>query len=160
VLVFEDLHWGDAPSVEFVDAALRTLRGRPLLVLALGRPEVDDKFAKLWPDRDLQRVALPGLSVKACRRLVRHALGEIVEDQATRIIERADGNPLYLEELLRAVGAGADLVEGAVPNSVLGMVQMRFDALGSEAKRVLRAASVFGQTFRSTGVKALLGDKE
>jgi serine/threonine protein kinase/tetratricopeptide (TPR) repeat protein len=158
LLVLEDLHWGDAPSVQLVDAALRTLRERPLMVVAFARPEVDERFTGLWADRDVQRIALAPLTSKACQKLARHVLGSISAEKAAWIVERADGNPFYLEELLRAVASGADLRGGTLPATVIGMVQARFDALGSEAKRVLRAAAVFGETFRSAGVKALVGE--
>jgi tetratricopeptide (TPR) repeat protein len=158
LLVLEDLHWGDAPSVQLVDAALRTLRDRPLMVIAFARPEVDERFTGLWADRDVQRISLAPLTSKACQKLARHVLGSISAEKAAWIVERADGNPFYLEELLRAVASGADLRGGTLPATVIGMVQARFDALGSEAKRVLRAAAVFGETFRSSGVKALVGE--
>jgi tetratricopeptide (TPR) repeat protein len=158
LLALEDLHWGDAPSVQFVDAALRTLRERPLMVLAFARPEVDDTFPNLWAERDLQRISLPPLTPKSAQKLVRAAIADLPDDQAAWIIERADGNPFYLEELVRAVGAGAGT--HALPETVTGMVQARFDALGPDAKRVLRAAAVFGQTFRSAGVRHLLGGDE
>jgi serine/threonine protein kinase/tetratricopeptide (TPR) repeat protein len=160
LLVLEDLHWGDAPSVQLVDAALRTLRDRPLMVVAFARPEVDERFTGLWAERDVQRIALAPLTSKACQKLARHVLGSISAEKAAWIVERADGNPFYLEELLRAVAAGADLRGGNVPPTVIGMVQARFDALGTEAKRVLRAAAVFGETFRAAGVKALVGEED
>jgi eukaryotic-like serine/threonine-protein kinase len=160
VLVLEDMQWGDVPSVQLVDAALRTLRDRPLMVLALGRPDVDERFPALWAERDVQRVSLAPLTSKACQKLARHVLGNVSAEKAAWIVERADGNPFFLEELLRAVASGADLKSGGLPDTVIGMVQARFDALGGEAKRVLRAASVFGQTFRAVGVKALLGGED
>jgi tetratricopeptide (TPR) repeat protein len=125
------------------------------MVLAFARPEVDDKFPNLWTERDLQRISLPPLTPRSAQKLVKAALPEMSGDQAAWIVERADGNPFYLEELIRAVAAGAGT--HALPETVIGMVQARFDALGADAKRVLRAAAVFGQTFRPAGVRHLLG---
>jgi tetratricopeptide (TPR) repeat protein len=158
LLVLEDLDWGDVPSVAFVDAALRTAAQRPVMVLALAHPEVDDRFPGLWSERDLQRLPLAPLSARAARRLVEHIVQGLPPERAAHLVERADGNPFYLEELARALGRGA-LAE-SLPETVLGMVQARFDALGADAKRVLRAASVFGQTFRAEGVRALIGDED
>jgi tetratricopeptide (TPR) repeat protein len=159
LLVFEDLHWGDVPSVQLVEAALRTLRERPLMVLAFARPEVDDKFPGLWTERDLQRIALAPLTARSAQKLVQHIISDLPPEKATWIVERADGNPFYLEELVRAVGQGTDL-DQALPDTVIGMVQARFDALGPEAKRVLRGAAVFGHSFRAAGVRALVGDDD
>jgi serine/threonine protein kinase/tetratricopeptide (TPR) repeat protein len=161
LIVLEDLHWGDFPSVQLVDAALRTLRERPLMVLGLGRSEVDDKFPGLWVDRDLQRVALAPMTPKSAQKLIQHILGDVPTDKTAWIVERADGNPFYLEELVRAVGEGGGPdVAQALPDTVIGMVQARFDALGPDAKRVLRAAAIFGHNFRPSGVRALVGDED
>jgi tetratricopeptide (TPR) repeat protein len=158
LLVLEDVQWGDRPSVQFVDAALRALRERPLMVLALARPEVDEQFPDLWDGRDLQRVTLRALTRKACQNLAGQILGEALAPAVQDwLVERADGNPFYLEELIRAVASGS---RTALPETVVGMVQARLDALGSDAKRVLRAASIFGLGFRQGGVSALISDRD
>ena len=158
LLILEDIHWGDRPSIQFIDAALRALRDKPLMVLALARPEVDESFPGLWHDRDLQRVSLRPLTRKACQNLVQQILGtELDATTQDWLLERSDGNPFYLEELIRAVSGGAHT---GLPETVVGMVQARLDALGTDAKRVLRAASVFGQTFTRSGVSALISDRD
>jgi tetratricopeptide (TPR) repeat protein len=158
LLVFEDMHWGDAPSVQLVDAALRTLRDQPLMVLGFSRPDVDDKFPNLWCERDLQRIALAPLTPKSAQKLIAHMVADLPPEKAAWIVERADGNPFYLEELVRAVSTGGSTQH--LPDTVIGMVQARFDAIGNDAKRVLRAAAVYGQTFRASGLRALLGDED
>jgi tetratricopeptide (TPR) repeat protein len=155
LLVLEDLHWGDLGTISFIDAALRILREQPLMVLALARPDVETSFPDLWRGRELQIIHLAPLSRRASEKLVREALGADVTDEVVRqIVARADGNAFYLEELIRATAAGR---AEALPDSVIGMVQARLDTEGSEAKRVLRAASVFGERFSRAGVAALLG---
>jgi tetratricopeptide (TPR) repeat protein len=155
LLVLEDLHWGDLPTVKLVDAALRQLESRPFMVLALGRPELHQMFPRIWSGRGVEEVHLARLPRRAGERLVRDVLGEQLDDAAMNgLLERADGNAFYLEELIRASATG----EGAaLPETVLAMVQARLEALDAEARRVLRAASVFGQTFTEGGVTALLG---
>ena len=155
LIALEDLHWGDLPSVKLIDAALGKLHDRPLLVVALGRPEVDELFPKLWAERGAQAIRLSELGRRAAERLVRHALGEAASaDVVARIVERAAGNAFYLEELIRSVaeGRGQDL-----PETVLAMAQARLDAFGPVEKRLLRAASVFGEAFWEGSVGALLG---
>ncbi|MDC3961560.1 serine/threonine-protein kinase [Polyangium jinanense] len=161
LLVLEDLHWGDLPTVRFVDAALRNLQHRPFLVLALARPEVDELFPKLWSERPLHKVRLRPLSSKASERLVAQVLGETVSPETKkRIVALADGNAFYLEELVRAVAEArsADTPGGTeLPETVLAMVQARLEALPAEARRYLRAASVFGEIFFRDGLMTLLG---
>src|SRR5262249_36759792 len=77
VLVLEDLHWGDLPSVKFVGAALRTLADAPLTVLALARPEVHGLFPRMWADGGgrVTEIRLSALTRKASEALVREVLG-------------------------------------------------------------------------------------
>jgi serine/threonine protein kinase/predicted ATPase len=155
LVVLDDLQWGDQPTVQLVDVVLKRLRDMPFMVLAVARPEVRERFPRLWPDRTVISLPLAGLSKRASERLVREVLGEqVTEAQVHSVVSRADGNALYLEELIRAAAAGQS---DGLPTTVLGMVQARFDALDPEARRALRAASVFGRTFWRGGVAALLG---
>jgi len=73
-----------------------------------------------------------------------------------RIVDQAAGNALYLEELIRAVADGKG---DAMPETVLAMLQSRIAGLDASARRVLRAASVFGATFWLGGLRALSGGK-
>ena len=154
LLVLEDLHWGDLPSVTFVEAALRHLAGKAFMVLALARPEVHTLFPSLWSEQNMIELRLPPLTPKASSKLVREVLGAVSEEVVGRIVDRAGGNPFYLEEIMRAAVEGSD---EASPGTVLAMVQARLDALEPEARRVLRAASVFGKRFPQGGVIDLLG---
>jgi tetratricopeptide (TPR) repeat protein len=155
LLLLEDLHWGDLGTVSFIDTALRNLREQPFMVLAMGRPDVHARFPDLWAEREMQIIRLAPLSKRASEKLVREALGPGVPDSLIeQLIARADGNAFYLEELIRATAAGR---HEALPDSVIGMVQARLDAEGPQARRVLRAASVFGERFSQAGVAALLG---
>jgi len=153
LLVLDDLHWGDLPTLRVVDSALRALHDRSLFVLILARPEVHDVFPRLLHERELQEVRLGAMPKRACERLIRDALGERATDEVVAWIgDRAQGNAFFIEELIRAVAASTR----DVPDTVLGVVQARLDALGTDAKRALRAASVFGETFWQRGVEALL----
>jgi tetratricopeptide (TPR) repeat protein len=155
LLVLEDLQWGDGATARLVDSTLRNLRDLPLMVLVLARPEAQNDLLSAWTKRDVPVIRLGPLPSRAAERLVRDALDASVSDEVVRqIVERAAGNPFYLEELIRAVAAGRGDV---LPDSVLGTVEARLDAEGSDAKRVLRAASVFGDRFWLGGVAALLG---
>jgi predicted ATPase len=157
LLVLEELHWADARTVQLVDEALRALAERPLLVLALARPEVKELFPGLW-GQHVQEFALRGLSRKASARLAREVLGpEVPEPIVERVVEQAAGNALFLEGLLRAVAEGQG---ESPPAAVLAMLQARLLRLEPEARQVLLAASLFGRTFWAGGVRALLGSGE
>jgi PAS domain-containing protein len=155
LFVLEDLHWGDRPTVQFLDHALRELHDRRVFVLALARPEVHEVFPRLWAERRFMELRLMQLGRKAIDRLARHVLGdEAGAETIERLARLSDGNAFYLEELLRATveARGADL-----PETVVAMVQSRLAALDGESRRLLRAASVFGEVSWTGGITALLG---
>ncbi|WP_437874503.1 serine/threonine-protein kinase [Sorangium sp. So ce513] len=156
VLVLEDLHWGDLPTVQCVDAALRLLGERPLMVLALARPEVRATFPSLWAERSAIEIGLGELPRRACERMVRAALGDRPDDDhVAEIVRRAAGNPFFVEELVRATAEGRDAREA--PETVLAMVQARFKDLDAEGRRLLRAGSVLGEVFWRGAAARLLG---
>lgn len=151
LLVLEDLHWGDASSVAWLSEAMHELADRPLMVLAFGRPEVRGQFSTLWT----QEISLGALTRRAAERLVRSVLGDAVPREVVeRVVERSEGNAYYLEELIRRVAEGGS---DELPGTVLAMVQSRLERLEPDARRVLRAASVFGETFWDGAASALLG---
>ncbi|MBI2373408.1 MAG: protein kinase [Deltaproteobacteria bacterium] len=156
LLAIEDLHWGDLPSVRLLDAALRRLASRPLFVVATARPEVHERFPALWSQRSLKEVSIGALRKSASEKLARAVLGrDAPVDLVAAVVERAAGHPFLLEELLRALLAGRTLDE--LPDSVLAVVEARLYAFDPELRRVLRAASVLGESFWVGGVRALLG---
>ena len=130
VLVLEDLHWGDLPSVTFIDSALRAASERPFMVLAIARGEVHETFPNLWEQRSLQEIRLGPLVRRAGERLVREVLGDDVDPaQCARLLDRAAGNVFYLEELIRAFAEGSGLAPArtgtTLPPPSLGAARAR-----------------------------------
>jgi tetratricopeptide (TPR) repeat protein len=158
--VLEDLHWADAQSVHLVGDLVRELEGQPLMILALSRPEIAERFPRLWEGIS-QQIPLRGLGKKAGERLVREVLeGALPEATVARLVEQAAGNVLFLEELIRAEAEGKAALDDAPLATVLAMLQARLSRLPSGVRRALRAASVFGHQFWRGGVQALLGAGE
>jgi eukaryotic-like serine/threonine-protein kinase len=157
VLVLEDLQWGDLPTVRFIDASLRRFENRPLFVVATARPSIAHIFPALWADRGLTEMRLSALTRRACERVVRAVLGDGPSAaDVQRLIAASGGNPYFLEEFIRAYASGA---AAGPPETLVAMVQARIERLDPEARRVLRAASVFGTHFNEAGLQALLGDR-
>ncbi len=156
LLVLEDLHWSDAPSVRLVEELLREVGERPFMVLAMARPEVKELFPGLWMQH-LQELPLRGLSQKASTRLIQEVLGpDLPEAVVTRLVEQAAGNALFLEELIRgeAEGRGQE-----TPGTVLAMLQSRLQRLDPGPRRVLLAASIFGRAFWTSGIQDLVEEE-
>ncbi|UQA62911.1 serine/threonine-protein kinase [Polyangium aurulentum] len=154
LIVLDDLHWGDALTVRLVDAALRSLEDRPLMVLALGRPEVLETFPDLRRFEHL--LSLRPLVRRACERLAREVLGAPASpDAIARIVDRSGGNALFLEELIRGAAEGRG---DEAPPTVLAMLQARIARLDPAARRLLRVASIFGEELTLSGLRALLDE--
>lgn len=157
LLTVEDLHWADRQALDVLASLARAVVDRPAILIMTTRIEGDPVDAA-W------RVQTPGttlmtLDLRPLRREEALALAaqlfESTEQFALRCIERADGNPLFLEQLLRnAEEAG----EEAVPGSVQSIVQARMDTLAPIDKRALQAASVLGQRFSLDALRQLTDD--
>ena len=157
LLVLDDLHWGDPPSIRCLDKALRLLGERRFMVLAFARPDVESLLAAPFAERGVLRWPLRELTPAVSARLVRSVLGEAVEDATLhRIVQQAAGNAFCLEEMMRGVAEGQG---DTAPDTVLAMVESRLAKLDVRSRRYLRAASVFGDSFREDGVCALLGEE-
>lgn len=162
LLVLEDLHWGDALTVKLVDAALQACAEVPFMAMALARPEIRDQHPALWRRHGITEIVLQPLSKRASERLAQQVLRQVLGrdvDQLTvsRIVEQAAGNALFLEELVRAVAEGNG---DRLPESVLAMLQSRIGRLPTDDRKVLRAASVFGELFWRGGVQMVTGTYE
>jgi len=152
VIVLEDAQWADETTLDLVDTLLgcRDLRCG---VFAFARPELDQRAPQLWSKKNVTRLSLAPLSPAAAERLVGGALPRAAPRIRASIVERAGGNALFLEELVRAAAEGRD----ELPLSVHALVQTRLDRRSTGAREVMRAASIFGQTFWGGGAEALLG---
>ena len=156
VLVFHELHWAEDPLLGFVSTLLETERESPLFVLCLARPELLDRSPG-WTGR-------PGSLVHILEPLAREHAAELLEalvgqrsiHPAVResILERAGGNPFFIEELVRLLlekgglpTADALQVATTVPGTVQAVVSARLDALPPDAKRIVQTASVIGEEF-------------
>ena len=153
VLAVDDARYVDRATLGLLDDVLRLHETRPLVVILAGPSEPDE--ASLWIEREPMRCRLGRLLPRAARALVLREIGaaEASAQVVDRVLERGDGNPRHLEELARAVRDG----ETELPTSVLAMVEARLAVLSADARRVARAASVFGPRAPEAGVRVLVG---
>jgi tetratricopeptide (TPR) repeat protein len=155
VMILDDLHAADRATIELLDEVMRRLRERPVLLVALGRPEVLERFPSLWQHRSPTHVRLSPLASDAARVLVDAVVSAKVPEQDREdLVRHAAGNPFFLEELIRHRESGG---VDALPQSLVAMVQSRLERLPPESRRALRAASVFGVSFPVGGLLAVLG---
>lgn len=156
VVVLEDLEHADRASIDLLEEAMRQAEQAPLFVLGLARPSIDETLPAIFRERRRIELCLGPLPDSAVRELVQSVAYDIDGIDSDSLAERTGGNPLLVEELIRAAAAGR--ASGA-PQSVLAMLQSRFEGLSLHERRVARLASVFGEAFTKDAIVRLAGEE-
>ncbi|MHB8643240.1 MAG: AAA family ATPase [Gaiellaceae bacterium] len=158
VLVFEDLHWAESTLLDLLEYLIGWIRGAPILLLCLSRPELLDATPS-WAGG---AISLEPLGEEDVRALAAAALGSgpLDPDIAEHVAAAADGNPLFAEELTRMLveeGAVANidgvwtptgaLDESPVPPTINALLAARLDRLEPDERTVIQCASVVGKEF-------------
>ena len=146
VLVIEDLHWADPSTVAWLDASIDELAAARCIVLLTYRPTFTPPW---WPRRQLLQLAIGPLTPAQTERMVTDLAGDaaVPDDVRRRVVARADGIPLFVEELTKAVSeAGAQTRGGQVPVALSDLLLARLDRVG-KAKATARWAAVLGREF-------------
>ena len=153
-LIFEDLHWSSESLLDLVDFVMQAHGDAPILMVAVCRPEMLDHRPG-WGGgrRNFTNLFLEPLADSEMSGLVRDLFGDASDSTVYAVVSRAGGNPFYAEELVRSVAnrGAAD----ALPDTVQASIQARLDLLPADERRVLQLGSIFGRTFRISGVLAL-----
>ncbi|MFO1059485.1 MAG: adenylate/guanylate cyclase domain-containing protein [Dongiaceae bacterium] len=153
LLTIEDAHWADPVTLAYLsDLAAACARSAALLVVT-ARPEGDALLAAWRAESRPLTVDLAPLPEEAAQQLAGSLLTGR-RDVAAACVRRAEGNPLFLEQLLRAAEAGA----GDLPGSLRSIVLARMDRLGRRDRQALRAAAVLGQRFTLAQLRHLMDD--
>ena len=173
VLLLEDLHWADDGSLRWLDSADAVLRGAPVLVVATTRPALLEERPHWGEGLDHHvRLPLAALSRRESRLLVHELLRHVADlpaDLVELVVDAADGNPFYIEELVTWLLDAGVVVRGdphwfvvgelvravVVPSTLKGVLQSRLDALTSAERGLLQRASVVGRVFWDDAVARL-----
>lgn len=169
-VLVEDLHWAEEPLLDLLDRLVRDVAG-PLLLLGTARPELHDRRPD-WGGgrRNVATLWLQPLSGEEAERMLGALLAaDLPRQMRDIVVERAEGNPFFVEELIAALidqgvlkrrdggwAVGSVPSEFAVPDSVHAALASRIDLLDSAQKAALQAASVIGRVFWSGPVAELL----
>ena len=142
-LVFEDIHWAEPPLLDLIEHVAEWTRDAPLLLLCLARPDLLDSRAAWGGDA----ITLEPLTGEESDELIESLLGSAMLDGATRtrIREVAEGNPLFVEQLLAMVADGDAPDE--VPATIQALLAARLDGLPEEEREIVERASIIGLDF-------------
>ncbi len=172
VAVFDDIHWAEPTFLDLIEHVADWSREAPLLLVCLARPELLDA-RPTWGGGKLNAtsLSLEPLSAEESEQLVANLLGqaELVDEARVRITEAAEGNPLFVEEMLGILiddgllvrrnnhwSATADLSSVSVPPNIQALLSARLDRLDDEERSVIERASIEGKVFHLGGVSTLL----
>jgi class 3 adenylate cyclase len=154
VIVVEDLHWVDAISEEYAASLVERVAGAPILLIFTYRPG----YRPRWGDRSSgTQLALTPLGPAESRSIVRAtpAGAPLPAEVTERILEKAEGNPLFLEELARVAAEAGGRGPAAVPDTVQDVLSARVDHLPEASRRLLQRAAVIGRQFSARLLRAV-----
>jgi len=170
VLLFEDVQWADAGLLDFIEYLLDWSRSQPLYVFALARPEFAEKRSTWAGKRGYTQLYLEPLPGSAMNELLTGLVPGLPEDLRDRVLERAEGVPLYAVETVRMLlDRGLLARDGAVyrptgpieqlemPETLQALVAARLDGLTAEERHLVQDGAVLGKTFTKQGLTALTG---
>jgi class 3 adenylate cyclase/tetratricopeptide (TPR) repeat protein len=142
-LVIEDIHWAEPTLLDLIEHLKDWTRDAPLLLLCLARPELLDE-RPAWGG---QCLSLDPLSEAESDKLIESLIAGsgLVADTRARVREAADGNPLFVEQLLAIAAQGGELER--IPPTIQALLAARLDALPEAEREVLEHASVIGLEF-------------
>ncbi len=171
VLVFEDLQWADDGLLDFIDHVLDWSRERPIYIITSARPELLDRRHDWGAGRrNFTSLVLEPLTAEHMRELLAGLVPGLPAPVMERVLDRAEGIPLYAVETVRMLLADGlvtlddgiyrptgDLSDLSVPASLHALIASRLDNLDPADRSLLQAASVIGKTFGADALAAVSG---
>jgi class 3 adenylate cyclase/tetratricopeptide (TPR) repeat protein len=172
VVVFDDIHWAELAFLDLIEHVVANASGAPLLLLCGARPDLLE-HRSTWSARSDRLIELKPLSVEESGAVVEQVLGDanVPPDVRERVVTAAEGNPLFVEQLVsmliddgllrredgRWIPAG-DLSDLAIPGTIQALLAARLDLLSLQERAVIEPASVVGLFFAQAAVEALVHD--
>jgi class 3 adenylate cyclase/tetratricopeptide (TPR) repeat protein len=158
LVTIEDVHWADEETLSLLAAiTCATAESRAVLVMTT-RPEgdpLDARWRAMTGRGTVITIDLSPLTPADALTIARQFID--ADTFAAQCVERAGGNPLFLEQLLRGAG---DLTDGRLPASIQSVVLARTDLLSARDRRAIQAASVLGQLFSLAHLRVLLKEPQ
>jgi len=155
IVVFDDIHWAEATLLDLIEYVSAFASDAPLLLICLARPdlfELRPAWATSKPNATL--VTLEPLAASQTETLV-DELRDVPEQTKARIVGAAEGNPLFVEQLV-AMQAGSGEDELVIPPTIQALLAARIDRLEPKERAVIERASIEGRTFHRGSVQELL----
>jgi class 3 adenylate cyclase/tetratricopeptide (TPR) repeat protein len=166
VIAFDDLQWAEPTFLDLIEYLLGWIRDAPILIVCLARPDLLEQHPGwLATAANASAITLDPLSEAEAESLLELLRGEteLTADLFTRITEAAEGNPLYVEQMLAMLtenGNGSAKRDFAIPPTIHALLAARLDRLEPEERAVIERASVIGKEFWRGAVAELTPARE
>ena len=158
VLLFEDIHWAGSGTFDLVEMLASRVRDVPLLLLALARPDLQHARPGWGGGMPAYTaLSLQALDDESAAELALQLLGAEVEAATSRVVETAEGNPLFIEELAASVAERSPASAAPLPTTIRELISARLDALPPSERTVLLDAAVVGKLFWLGALESLDG---
>jgi class 3 adenylate cyclase/tetratricopeptide (TPR) repeat protein len=159
VVLFDDVHWAEPTFLDLVEHLADWSRDAPILVLCLARPELLEARAG-WGGGKLNAttILLEPLDAEEARRLIDNLSSELPESTRTRVVAAAEGNPLFIEEMVAMLREGGADGVVAIPRTIQALLAARLDGLDRGERTVIERAAVEGKVFHQGAAAALAPD--
>jgi class 3 adenylate cyclase/tetratricopeptide (TPR) repeat protein len=155
VVVVDDIHWADAALLDLIEYLTASSSGVPIFMLCTARPDLfDSRPTWAGPRAGAKLVALDPLSADDAQRLVEELAHELVPALRARVVATAEGNPLFVEQLLAHFAHDRNADD--VPPTIQALLAARIDRLEPEERAVVQHGSVEGRLFHRGAVSELL----
>ena len=158
IVLLDDIQWAEQVFLDLVDYVADWSRDAPIFLLCVARPELlEDRPGWGGGKLNATTILLEPLAADDCGRLIDELAGDAALDSGVRrrILAAADGNPLFLEEMLAMAAEEGQQAELVVPPTIHALLQARLDRLGAGERDVIGRGAVEGQVFHRGVVQQL-----
>ena len=174
VVLFDDIHWAEATFLDLLVQLTTGTLDAPVVLLCGSRTELLERHPEWAQGPADRRIILSPLSDADAGRVAEHLLGSVALDETVRarIVAAAEGNPLFIEQVLSMLvengslrevdgrlEAAADLSRLAIPPTIQALLAARIDSLEDNERGVIDAASIIGQVFARAALETLIDDE-
>jgi class 3 adenylate cyclase/tetratricopeptide (TPR) repeat protein len=175
VVVLDDVHWAEETLLDLIEYLAGWTRGVPFLLLSTARPELLERRSSVTtPRANANALLLEPLSGESADRLMAWQLGDVPLEGGLheRVLGIAQGNPLFVQELVRMLiddelivrrngswAAAGDVSELAMPPTIQAVLAARLDQLGAPERDIAQRASVVGHVFSWSAVRELCAER-